>query len=178
MSDYIDKSEISIEYKFFDGTHETEFYLNLNGNNILAFERNNGTYTVRWNLDELVLWLRNFIDNLADDPYPVAAEGEFAAEKDENAREFDSDDEEFDSYYDMLDDWNMRHRWHTASAGAVLPDVYFQQVGEVIEISWNNNGFEDEVLFKNISGGVRVDKEKFYSVVDLFLKEYADHWFK
>ena len=106
-------------------------------------------------------------------------EGEFAAEKDENAREFDSDDEaEFDSYYDMLDDWNMRHRWHTASAGAVLPVVYFQQVGEVIEISWNNNGFEDEVLFKNISGGVRVDKEKFYSVVDLFLKEYADHWFK
>ena len=99
--------------------------------------------------------------------------------KDNNAREFDSDnDEEFDAYYDRLYEWNLRHRWHTASSGAILADVYFQLVGDCVEISWNNEDLDEEVEFVQQLGGARVKKETFISVVDSFLKEYANHWLK
>lgn len=168
----------SLTYNFFDDTHETELSMMIGENNILAFKRGNSILTTRWNLDELVLWLRGFIDTMAEDPYPVEADGEYAAIKDINARDFDSEDEdEFDAYYDRLDDWNLRHRWHPASCGAVLADLYFQLVGNEVEISWNNEDTEEDVEFLNTVGGTKVKKEVFYNVVDAFLKAYALHWF-
>ena len=87
----------------------------------------------------MVLWLKDFISNLSEDPYPVDVAGIYAAEKDDNARNFDSDDEDvFDAYYDKLYEWNERHRWHPASSGAILADVYVQLAGENMEISWDN----------------------------------------
>ena len=133
------ETTFTIKYAFFDETRETEISVLVNDENILSFERDGKQLTTRWNLDELTLWLRDFLDHLKEDPYPVETEGEYAAIKDISAREFDTDDdEEFDAYYDKLDDWNLRHRWHPASGGAILSDLYFQLVGENIEISWNN----------------------------------------
>lgn len=173
-----DTSQFAIEYAFFDNSRETELSFVIEDNNILSFEKNGNQLTTRWNLDDLVLWLRNFVDHMKDDPYPVDVEGEFAAIKDINSREFDSDDDdEFDAYYDKLDEWNQRHRWHTESAGAILADLYFQLVGDYVEISWNNEDAEKGVVFQNIIGGKRIPKEVFISVVDAFLKEYAMHWF-
>jgi len=115
---------------------------------------------------------------MKEDPYPVEAEGEFASIKDINAREFETDDdEEFDAYYDKLDDWNLRHRWHPAASGAILADLYFQLSGADIEISWNNQEPEDGVYFKYSLGGVRIPKGQFVKAVDSFLKAYATHWF-
>ncbi len=95
--------DFSISYSFFDNTHETELSMNVNGFNILAFDRNGASLTTRWNPDELAEWLRNFIDHMAEDPYPVEADGEYAAMKDISARDFDSDNEdEIDAYYDKL----------------------------------------------------------------------------
>ena len=169
--------DFSISYCFFDETHETELSMSINGINILAFDRNGASLTTRWNLDELAEWLRSFIDNMAEDPYPVQVDGEYAAMKDINSRDFDSEDEdEFDAYYDKLDEWNLRHRWHPACAGAILADVYFQLVGEVVEISWNNEDIGDGIRFQNILGGARINKDIFYATVDAFLKEYATHW--
>ncbi len=169
----------SISYKFFDESHMTEIAININGDNILSFNRNGIMLTTRWNIDELVLWLRDFLDHMEEDPYPVDVEGEYAAIKDITARDFDSDDdEEFDAYYDKLDEWNLRHRWHPYSNGAILADLYFQLVGENVEISWNNQDSEDGVHFKYELGGVRIPKEQFILTVDSFLKDYADHWFK
>ncbi len=165
-------------YTFFDDTRETEISMIVDGRNILAFERNGSLLTTRWNLDDLAFWLRDFLNHMKEDPYPVDTEGEYAAIKDINAREYDSDDEEeFDAYYDKLDDWNLRHRWHTASSGAILADVYFQLVGDYVEISWNNEDAEEGVLFQNLIGGSRVPKELFVSGVESFLKAYATHWF-
>ena len=181
MNTYSSSNNVNftITYNFIDGTHETELSMNINGNNILAFERDGVILTTRWNLDELAEWLRHFIDHMVDDPYPINVDGEYAAMKDINARNFDSDDEdEFDAYYDRLDEWNTRHRWHPASSGAILADVYFQLVGNEIEISWNNEDSEDGVCFINLLGGTRVNKDVFYSTVDSFLREYAQHWYK
>ena len=87
---------------------------------------------------------------MAEDPYPVEADGEYAAVKDIAARSYDSaDEDEFDAYYDKLYEWNLRHRWHPASSGAILADVYFQLVGEDVEISWNNKDSEDDIQFQN-----------------------------
>ena len=98
--------------------------------------------------------------------------------KDISARDFDSEnEEEFDEYYDKLDEWNLHHRWHTASSGAILADLYFQLVGENVEISWNNEDSEDEVLFNCIIGGKKIKKEIFIKVINEFLQDYAKHWF-
>ena len=174
-----DKSLFAIEYTFLDNTRETELSLYAYGNNLLSFERNGQQLTTRWNLDELVLWLRDYLNDMQEDPYPVEAAGKYAAMKDINARDFDSDDDEaFDAYYDTLDAWNSRHRWHPACAGAVLADLYFQQVGEMVEISWNNQDAEEGVVFSSILGGTSVPQEIFVSVVDQFLKDYANHWYR
>ena len=170
--------DFSISYSFFDDTHETEFSMNVHGINILAFDRNGTLLTTRWNLDELAEWLRFFIDHMTEYPYPVETDGEYAAMKDISARDFDSDDEdEFDAYYDKLDEWNLRHRWHPASSGAILADVYFQLIGDEVEISWNNEYADDGIEFQNKLGGARINKDVFFTTVDTFLKAYANHWF-
>lgn len=172
-------SDFSISYSFFDDCAETELSMLIDGENVLAFEYKGETRTTRWNLDELAFWLRNFLDNMSEDPYPVETNGHYAAEKDITAREFDSeDDDEFDAYYDRLDDWNLRHRWHTASGGGILADIYFQAVGDAVEVSWNNQDAEEEVRFKNQLGGASVKKEQFVNAIENFLVAYADHRFK
>ena len=124
----------------------------------------------------MVLWLKDFISNLSEDPYPVDVAGIYAAEKDDNARNFDSDDEDvFDAYYDKLNKWNERHRWHPASSGAILSDVYFQLAGENMERSWDNRELEyEDVEFPETMGGISIPKDDFISIMNEFLKAYAN----
>ena len=106
-----DEKTFGITATFFEDVHTTELSMFAKGKNILAFRQGNEIFTTRWNLDELVLWLKDFISNLSEDPYPVDVAGIYAAEKDDNARNFDSDDEDvFDAYYDKLYEWNERHK--------------------------------------------------------------------
>ena len=172
------KGSFAIEYSFFDETCETEISMYLYNNNVLGFIKNGLQLTTRWNLDDLAEWLRSFIDNMCEDPYPVETCGTYAAEKDISARYFDSeDDDEFEAYYNKLYDWDLNHRWHQASSGAILADVYFQLVGDNVEISWNNTDCEEGVSFNNVLGGNKVPRREFEEVVDGFLKAYADHWY-
>ena len=78
----------------------------------------------------------------------------------------------------MLYDCNIRHRWHGASNGAILADVYFQLVDDLVEISWNNEEPDEGIEFCAIQGGARIQEDTFYFIVNEFLKEYALHWFK
>ena len=174
-----DKNLFAIGYEFFDDERVTELSLYIHGENILEFSSDGELFTTKWDLDELALWLREFIENMEDDPYPVSCDGEFAAMKDVEAREFDSDDDdEVDAYYSKLYEWDYRHRWHHASSGAVLADVYFQKSGDFVEISWNNEDADENVVFTYSLGGARIDLDMFRSTVDGFLKAYATHWFR
>ena len=171
------KSSFAIEYAFFEN-HTTEIALFINSRNILAYTKNEQNLTTRWNLDEIVKWLRSFIDNIQPDPYPVECEGEYAAMKDIYARDFDSDDDDIlDSYYDSLYEWNLRHRWHHVSEGAILSDVYFEFVGDDVEISWNNQDAEDDVVFTEVLGCERIPKKEFVSVMEAFIIDYTNYWF-
>ena len=170
------KGLFAIEYEYYDSARQTELAMYVKGHNILEFTRNNKLLTTKWDLTDIAVWLRNLIENTNDDPYPVEAEGEYAALKDINSRDFDSeDDEEFDAYYDKLEEWNERHRWHPYSNGGIIADVYFQFVGDNIEISWNNQ--DDEIDFTYKLGCESVPKNIFISVMDEFLTDYANHWF-
>ncbi|MGI6203721.1 MAG: hypothetical protein ACOYJH_00345 [Anaerovoracaceae bacterium] len=174
-----DKKKFAIEYSYFDESHETEIAMYINGTNILEYKRNGMVLTTRWDLDDIVEWLRHFIDNMKDDPYPVEAEGKYAAQKDISARDFDSDDDaEFDAYYDKLYNWNLRHRWHTEANGAILADVYFEQKGSQVEISWNNEDEEGYADYTCMLGGASIDKSMFCRVVTAFIIDYAEHWFE
>ena len=82
-----------------------------------------------------------------------------------------------DKYYDNLQEWYFRHNWHPSSSGAILADVYFQLVGDKVEISWDNRNADEGVEFSYIQGGADIDKEVFVKVVNQFLNDYADHWF-
>lgn len=173
-----DKYIFAIEYAFYDDSHDTELSMYVNDVNILAFKRNGQILTTRWDLDDLALWMREFVNHMANDPYPVDCAGKYAAEKDDLAREFDTDDDDaFEAYYQRLYEWNQRHRWHAASNGAILADVYFERVDNNIEISWDNRDVEDGIIFLNITGGVCVPIEQFTTVVNGFLQAYANHWF-
>ena len=86
----------------------------------------------------------SFFNDTHETEIKMMVNGEYAAIKDINARDFDTeDDDEFDAYYDKLDDWNIRQRWHPASGGSILADLYFQLVEGNIEISWNNQEPEE-----------------------------------
>lgn len=170
-----DKSKFAMEYSFLED-NVTELAMFVEGKNILEFFKDGLLRTTCWNLDELTMWLREFVDNLQEDPYPVEVEGRYAADKDDNARDFDSEDEEeFDAYYDKLWDWCHMHKWHSASSGAILADLYFQLVSDKIEISWDNRS--DEAEFTYLRGGTSIDKNLFVDVINKFLNAYADHWF-
>lgn len=172
-------SNFAISYCFYEDSHETEIEMIVNNINLLEFERNGCHLTTKWNLDDLVIWLRTFLNNLSEDPYPVDNEGLFAAEKDLLARDFDTDDDAiFDAYYDCIDAWTEKHCWHSASSGGILSDLFFQQIGNKIEISWNNSYQPVGVSFKSNIGFVTVEKDIFIKVIDSFLKKYAQHWFK
>ena len=172
------KDYFGISYAFLDDEKDTEIEMYVNGSNILEFKNLGTIRTTRWNLEELAMWLRNFIDNLREDSYPVEVEGRYAAEKDDNARDFETEDEdEMDKYYDNLQEWYFRHNWHPSSSGAILADVYFQLVGDKVEISWDNRNADEGVEFSYIQGGADIDKEVFVKVVNQFLNDYADHWF-
>lgn len=179
MSNIIgNKLTFAIEYSFFDNSKLTEIGIYHKCKNILAYEKNGIELSTRWNLDELVLWLNDFVKNLSEDKYPVAtAKGQFAAQKDDDARIFDSDDDdEFEAYYNKLYQWSLKHRWRTVSTGEIIADVYFQLVGNQVEISWNNRGLEPDVRYQSVEGGFFVEKDTFVSVVNEFIALYQKHW--
>ena len=173
-----DVNYFAIQYAFFDDLYSTEISMIVNGDNILSFSRDGEHRTTRWDLDELAEWLRDFIDHMQDDPYPVDVKGGYAALMDWNARDFESEDQEvFDQYYDRLNEWVWRHTWHHARAGAILSDVFFRLVGDQVEISWDNRTAEGGVQFDSVLGCGYVSKKMFVDVMNRFLQDYASHWF-
>ncbi|MBR3341840.1 MAG: hypothetical protein IKG30_09480 [Clostridiales bacterium] len=174
-----DKSKFAIGYSFFDDTRETELSMYVEGINLLEYIHDGAKYTTRWNLNDLVVWLSDFLKNMSEDPFPYDVKGACIAEKDNNARDFDTDDiDEFDAYYDKLSNWNSRHRWHPASSGAYLADVYFALIGSDVELSWDNTDAEDGIEFISQKGYTSIPEEVFKSVMGQFIKEYANHWYK
>lgn len=172
------KELFAIGFTFFEETRDTELEIFIGGNNVLAYKKGDKRLTTRWCLDDIAFWLRDFIDNLAEDDFPFECEGSNAAEKDAHAREFDSDDdEEFDLYYQKLYDWNQRHSWHSRSNGAILANLYFQLIEGKVEVSWNNDASEEGVAFEFPIGSERIDRNVFVDIVNKFLYEYAIHLF-
>lgn len=173
-----DKNTFAIEYTFFDDTRETELSMFVDGRNLLEYIHDGTIFSTRWDLNELVVWLSDFLKNLSEDPFPYDVEGSCMAEKDNNARGFDTDDlDAFDAYYERLSDWNSSHRWHPASSGAYLADVYFALIGDNVEISWNNTDSEEAIEFTSQKGYAKVPVEEFKSVIGQFIKDYVDHWY-
>jgi hypothetical protein len=181
-----DPSVFAIGYAFLGNDRITEISMWANGTNLLGFIRNNGHLTTRWAyLEYLVAWLKSFVLNMADDPFPIEAEGEFAAEKVAYARDQlpDLDDgcseeemDEFNAQVDLFDDWSWSHTWLSERGGAILPNMYFEYKHGMVELSWNNRNAEDGVVFNCEFGGTRVDADTFRSVVLEFVDAYERHW--
>ena len=66
------KDNFALEYCFYDENRETELAMYINGKNILEFEKNGKILTTKWNLDELVFWLRDFLNRNSEEPFPQA----------------------------------------------------------------------------------------------------------
>lgn len=181
-----DSAEFAIGYAFMGNRRTTELSMWAEGKNLLGFTKEGCRYTTRWlYLEDLVAWLNDFVSNMANDPFPIDVDGEYAAEKDANARALapnlddDSSDEEldaFDAYFDRFEDWSWNHTWVSACSGAILPRVFFEYKDGTVELSWDNRNSKDGVVFDCEFGGTRVNAETFESVVLKFVNAYEGHW--
>ncbi|WP_417118840.1 hypothetical protein [Olsenella phocaeensis] len=181
-----DPSGFAIGCAFLGDNRCTEISMWANGINLLGFTKEDCHYTTRWlYLEGLVAWLNSFARNITEDPFPIEAEGEFAAEKDAYARaqlpevDDDSTDEEMDeldAQYDLFGNWSFEHTWISERGGAILPDIFFEYKNGMIELSWDNRNAGDGVVFDCEFGGTRVDAETFKKVVLDFVEAYEQHW--
>ena len=166
--------------KISDENHLSEICLYINGENICLFKlKDDNTFkTTRWNLDELVLYLKDlYITLYNDEPFPFEVEGECAAELDNNARYFDIEDHlEFEKYYTVLNEWGYKHSWHHACSGAILADVFFRKVDNKIEISWWSGQDEEDVIFKYKYGFVLIPIDDFFETLNKSVNSYNNLW--
>ena len=166
--------------KISDENHESEINLYIGDKNICLFKSTNEKRfkTTRWNLDELVIYLRDlYITLYNDEPFPCEVEGECAAELDSNARDFDTEDDlEFEKYYTALNEWGYKHSWHHACSGAILADVFFRKVDDKIEISWWSDQDEEDVIFKYRYGFTLVSINEFFEIVNKSVNSYNNLW--
>lgn len=179
-------SDFAIGYAFIGDDRTTELSMLVGGVNLLGFTREGCHYTTRWMyLEGLVAWLKSFALDMAEDPFPIDVDGEYAAEKDANARALapkldnDSSDEEldaFDAYFDRFADWTLKHTWLSERGGAILSDIFFEYKDGMVELSWRNRNEHDGVSFDCKEGGTRVDAETFKAVVLGFVDAYEKHW--
>lgn len=181
-----DPSVFAIGYAFLGDDRCTELSMWVHGTNLLGFTKEGGRYTTRWPyLEDLVAWLNNFALSMADDPFPIDVDGEYAAEKDANARDHapelddgssDEEMEAFDAYFDHFSDWTWDHTWHSESGGAILSHMFFEYKDGMVELSWDNRGGTFGYEFDCEFGGTRVDAETFKAVVLEFVDAYERHW--
>lgn len=171
-------SDFAIGYRFIGDDRFTVLSMYARGRNLLGFTEEGEHHTTRWAyLEGLVAWLKSFADNMADDPYPLEVEGEYAAQKDDAAREFDSNDmEAFDAYYDLINTWAWNHTWSHEGGGAVLSHMFFEYKAGRVELSWDNRDDDPHYIFDCEFGGTRVDAETFKAVVIEFVDAYEKHW--
>lgn len=179
-------SVFAIGYAFLGNDRITEISMWADGVNLLGFTKNNEHLTTRWAyLEDLVAWLNNFARNMTDDPFPIEAEGEFAAEKEAYARDqlpnldddcSDEELDEFDAQVDRFDGWSFEHTWISERGGAILSNIFFEYKAGIVELSWDNRDFGDGVVFDCEFGGTRVDAKVFKNVVLEFVGAYEQHW--
>lgn len=179
MSNLIgNKKDFAIEYDFDDKYKETSMSMYINGKNITAFKKKGLFFSSSGVSDDLVEWLKAFLDNnFVDDPFPIESEGRYASIKDLNAWNFDSKDKsEEDKYYNAIENWVSKHNWLSQRAGYIITNCYFEVKGSKIEVSWDNRVVDENVTFQYILGGDSVGKDIFYEVVESFIDTYTQHW--
>ena len=171
-------STFAIGYAFIGNDRNTEISMFVDGTNLLGFTKEGCHYTTRWMyLEGLVAWLKSFVMTMRTDPYPIDVEGEYAVERHSQAYDLAPEDE--DAYWEYvfpLHDWGYNHSWHSESGGAILANIMFEYVADMVELSWDNRHPEEGVVFDCEFGGTRVDAETFKAVVLEFVDAYERHW--
>ena len=97
------KDEFGFEIKkISDENHISELKMFVKGQNICAWKKEEEKLfkSVRWNLDDLIVYLNETLSMLkTDDQFPFDVDGECAAEMDNNSREYEvNSDELMDEY--------------------------------------------------------------------------------
>ena len=87
-----DKEKVAFEFKkLSESEHTCSLKLYVNGKNICKWKETTDSQwkTVTWNIDGLIRYLYETIDFIYhDDPFPVAVDGDCAADLDNDARDF------------------------------------------------------------------------------------------
>lgn len=104
---------------------------------------------VRWDLLEIFLWLRQSAARLVnEEPFPALAPSDaYDDAKVRNACDwYDLTDEpptslselEEDEWFLARSEWRRHHALRRAVEGVALPNVYFRRLGDMVEVSWDN----------------------------------------
>lgn len=178
-----DFSSFELISNFFEDKY-IEIALLVGGKNLLEFQRGGNTYTTRWKeLDNLVLWLKQFMHAPKTDPFPIDVEDGYAVIKADYARKkiaehYLENPDVSDEQMDLLEAWENRHSWLRYRGGAILSDIMFEYRGDSLEISWDNRNSAEGVDFTYVYGGAGVPKDTFIASVNHFVEKYEQHWNK
>jgi hypothetical protein len=169
-----DKKEVAIYYNFSGDYDRIEFDLFIEDKSICTYSRNGQIHSLELDIRDIIEWFEKNLDNLLTDTnFPLPVTGSNSIELVNKASDFDSDDDdEFFNWYEKRQDWMFAHSWFSSRAGGFLPDVYFRNKDNDVEICWDSTDlFTDEgVIFLNPKGTYYVDIDYFESVVMSFMK--------
>jgi hypothetical protein len=178
-----EKEKVAIEYQLIPSPYQEEKLLNkswgifslwIKGQDICEYVTKDCKKKYEWNLIYIVEWLCNNLEFIFGyDPYPLPVQGKNVLELIQESNKFECDeDDEFYLWYQAKSSWTFRHSWFSNRAGSILADVFFRRIDNNIEITWDNNFFEDnQIYFVNPMGTYVISKEEFKNIVFKFLND-------
>lgn len=122
-------------------------------------------------------WFKaNLPHMLSDDPFPVEAAGETAAELCSDSYNHTPADKAMEEKFcQSRDSWLHRHAIECCVEGYILlPHVFFRRLGDRVEISWDNGIHSyDGIFFKEMSGVAYIDPEELRAEINAFIDKYS-----
>jgi hypothetical protein len=173
-------NKFAIEYDFIPSPYEEEkllkqswgiFRLWVEGKDLCEYKADGVLNKYEWNLIYIIEWLCDNLKYIVGyDPFPVPVKGENLLELLAESYKFDSEDIEEDLWYDAVSSWIFRHSWLCNRAGSIVSNVDFRRVDENIELTWDNDFWEEyKIYFSNVKGVYIVPKKDFKEIIFSFL---------
>lgn len=148
----------------------------VNGMDISKYSYRNNIFYGRCRIKELVNWLKeNLKYILSIDDFPVRTENGSGVDMWLNSDLYIPNDlEESLNFQEKRQNWLWCHAIDTCQQEFCMPFVVFRNVGNGIEISWNNlHHFYDGVEFLYTKGSYIADIYEFTLTVNKFMEQYT-----
>ena len=89
----------------------------------------------------------------------------------EKVYKFEADELEEELWFGANSRWIFRHTWLNTRDGSILPSVCFRRLGNVIEVSWDNEFYRKyNIYYLSEKASFQINRMEFIKVIIMFLK--------